>query len=568
MKQTAICIRIDQIRIPVKHTTGEVLKKAEKILGIKERDCRKANLVRRSLDARKKPDVFYVYTVDLWISPKTRYRKSAHVRVITPVIYDPLIRSGEKEDAIRRTALTAEQESPRIAVIGCGPAGLFAAYLLALNGLRPLLIERGKPAGQRQKDVERFWETGRLDPASNVQFGEGGAGTFSDGKLNTRVNDRSGRNRFVLETFVRFGAPEEILYDAAPHLGTDRLVKIVTAMREEIVRLGGTVLFETTLTDLHIRDGQICGLVTDRQDTIPADACILAVGHSARDTFRMLYGKQIPMQAKPFAAGFRIEHPQTMINGEQYGHNHDPLLPPAAYKLTHRSKNGRSVYTFCMCPGGYVVNAASGPSQTVVNGMSYSGRGSQNANSAVVVSVNREDFENPDHPLSGMVFQEKLEERAWRAGNGSIPQQTFGAFEAELDSDVPCEDPSGSASEPSQNQCNLPAESRDPAADTPEIASCTKGRAVSVSLKGILPEAVGQALTDGIHAFGRKIHGFDRPDAILSAVESRTSSPVRILRNEDCESEVRGLYPCGEGAGYAGGIVSSALDGINCADRC
>ncbi|MCC8141351.1 MAG: NAD(P)-binding protein [Lachnospiraceae bacterium] len=527
-------IRVTQVIVPPEHTRDHVIKKACRISGIRPEDVRNTEIVRQSLDARKKGDIKYTYTIDLIIpSNVSCHEKDPRVSKVTPIQYDP-------------QATGQEEMTVPIAVIGSGPAGLFCAYLLALYGYRPVVFERGKRVEERLADVEKFWKDGRLDPDSNVQFGEGGAGTFSDGKLNTTVKDRMGRNRFVLETFVRFGAPKDILYVSRPHIGTDILCSIISNMREEIIRYGGSFMFSAAVSDIEIKDNRVAALVTETGEKMETSAAVFAIGHSARDTFAMLRDRGVSMVPKPFAVGFRVEHPQAEINTSQYGEDADlSLFPPASYKLTYRASNGRSVYSFCMCPGGYVVNASSEEEYTAVNGMSYFARDGKNANSAILVSVTPEDFPDPSDPLSGVAFQRELEKKAFSAGKGKIPQQRFGAFQ---------QDPSISGPDPDQSKEGAP------------FASCTKGGAVFTDIRDVLPDAVREAFVEGMHAFSKKIRDFDRDDVILSAVESRSSSPVCIKRNELYESNISGLYPCGEGAGYAGGITSAAIDGLKTAE--
>jgi uncharacterized FAD-dependent dehydrogenase len=517
-------IRITQIKMPVRHTAEQVIRRAVHMAGGDPKHVIGASIIRQSLDARKKDSIHYIYAVDLTVDRKFQYQKRKNVAPVVPKVYDPPVTGRE-------------EHSHPIAVVGSGPAGLFCAYLLARKGYRPLLLERGRSIDQRVRDVSQFWDTGELNPESNVQFGEGGAGTFSDGKLNTLVKDKYGRSRFVLETFVRYGAPESILYEAKPHIGTDRLVSCVTGMRDAVRRMGGTVRFESKVTGIAVQNGRLTGLTVNEKEQIPVTAAVFCIGHSARDTFEMLYQAGVPMQPKAFAVGLRIEHPQEEISRAQYGGLYAEELPPASYKLTHQTEEGRGVYTFCMCPGGYVVNASSEPEETAVNGMSYHGRNSENANSAVIVTVTPEDFPAEGYPLNGIRFQKELEHRAWILGRGGVPQQLFADFEADRAS------------------CAYGS-----------FDSCLKGQHTFANLRRLLPEPLNQSLAEGIHAFSRKLNGFDRPDAILSGVESRTSSPVRITRNHQFESELRGFYPCGEGAGYAGGIMSSAMDGLKCAE--
>jgi hypothetical protein len=439
-----------------------------------------------------------------------------------------------KDAAYRFPSPGGQPLASRPVIVGAGPAGLFAAFQLTQAGYAPLVLERGRSVETRTADVAKFWETGVLDPDSNVQFGEGGAGTFSDGKLNTAVKDPSGRNRFVLETFVRFGAPEEILYDAKPHIGTDILAQVIRNMRRELEAHGAQFRFETQMEELLFEEGRLHGIVAGGQE-IPAQAVILALGHSARDTFAMLERHGIPMECKNFAVGFRVEHPQEMIDRVMYGEQTKLQLAAAPYKVTSNFPNGRGVYSFCMCPGGYVVNASSQRGGTCVNGMSYSGRSGQNANSAIIVSVTPKDFGAAD-ALAGMRYQERLERETYRLGGGKIPQQLFGDYRQNVTS-------------PGYG----------------DFASQTRGAAVFSNLRGLMSPDMEVSFQQGMAHFAKIVPGFDRADAILSGMETRTSSPVRILRSEQCESTVKGIFPCGEGAGYAGGIMSAAIDGLRVA---
>ncbi len=515
-------IRISQLKLPVEHTPDQLRKKIIRTAHLKEEELRGFSIRKRSLDARKKPELYYVYTIDLDVSHEEKILKRSRGKL-----------TKMAERVYRSPVHGTEPLRNRPVVIGSGPAGLFCAYLLAKEGYCPLVLERGASVRERQKDVEHFWETGILNPSSNVQFGEGGAGTFSDGKLNTLVKDSCGRNRFVLETFVRFGAPEEILYEQKPHIGTDILINVVENMRNEITTLGGEFHFHTTVTDLIPEENR---LITTNGE-IQTDAAVLAIGHSARDTFQMLYDRGIPIEAKSFAVGVRVEHPQHLIDESQYGRTDRGSLPAAAYKLTEKLENGRGVYTFCMCPGGYVVNASSEEGRLAVNGMSYHDRAGENANSAVIVTVTPEDY-GSDHPLAGVHFQRTLEENAWNAGQGSVPVQRFGDYQAKRISTA-----------------------------AGHIHPCMKGSWRFGDVRGIFPSVIGDSIEEGICAMDRKIHGFADKDVILAGVESRTSSPVRIRRNENFVSDiVPWLYPCGEGAGYAGGITSAAMDGLKSAE--
>lgn len=535
-------LRVNQVKLNIDHSLEELEKKTAEILRIPVKELLSVRILRQSVDARKKPDIFYSYCVDVEVKNEDqilcRFRGKENL----------VCRSDTVPYSFPKTG-TKRQAHPTV-IAGMGPAGLFCGLFLAMHGYRPILLERGKCVEERGRDVEVFWETGVLNPASNVQFGEGGAGTFSDGKLNTLVKDRDGRNRAVLETFVRFGANPRICYDAKPHIGTDVLRDIVRRMREEIIRLGGQVRFESQVTDICLEDGRVRGVVVNGSQRIDCGQLVLAVGHSARDTFEMLYNRRIPMEAKAFAVGLRVQHPQAMINESQYGTAEPGVLGAAPYKVTAKGRNGRAVYSFCMCPGGYVVNASSEPGRTTVNGMSYSGRDGKNANSAIIVAVTPEDFAS-GHPLAGIEFQRNLEKRAFDLCGGRIPMQRYGDFKARVEAALP-ETGGGSGSVDSMPDSDI-------------VPQC-RGLSRWADVSGILPPECNRAIVDGMENFGRQVRGFDRPDAILMGVESRTSSPVRIGRDESLQSDVRGLYPCGEGAGYAGGITSAAMDGIRVAE--
>ena len=536
-------IQIQQIKLKIPHKETDVKKKFCKILHIPEKRVRAFRILKRSLDARRKPELFYVYTAEAEVEGEKALRK--HFQKNGQITF----RAPLPDYAYQVTG--TEKLSQRPVIVGTGPAGLFCGYALARMGYRPILLERGAPVEERQKDVEEFWRTGALCPESNVQFGEGGAGTFSDGKLNTLVHDPDGRGREVLRLFVSHGAPEEILYDSKPHVGTDKLIQVVRSLREEIQDLGGEFRFYTKMTGILTREEGESGRHVQavemeavnkpgEKEILKTDLLILAIGHSARDTFAMLESQKFPMEAKSFAVGVRVQHPQAMIDASQYGECPKPGtvrdLPAAAYKLTANLDNGRGGYTFCMCPGGYVVNASSEPGHLAVNGMSYSGRGGENANSAVIVTVRPEDYPG-DGPLAGVAFQRALEEAAWKAGEGRIPVQRF------------------------QDYCrNQP--SRGPG----EICPQMKGDYAWTNIRPIFPAVIGDSIEEAMVSFDRKIPGFAGADVVLAGVESRTSSPVRILRDKVLlESAVGGVYPCGEGAGYAGGITSAAMDGLKVA---
>ncbi len=531
-----MAIRINPLLLPVHHDTTAVKKKLLSLLRISERELLSFSVLRRSVDARKKEAILYAYIVDVFTKCDARILKKNRDRRI----------SEADTVSYRPPAPGTEQLTGRPVIIGAGPAGLFAGLLLAEQGYCPLLLERGLPAAERRLSVERFWRDGTLNTESNVSFGEGGAGTFSDGKLNTLVKDAAGRNRAVLETFVRFGADEEILCDHRPHIGTERLIGIVGAMRGEIERLGGEVRFQTRAEHLRIEDGRLVGVTAVRTDaenresaaseTIPCEVLIAATGHSARDTFRNFLEDGVDMEAKAFAVGVRVQHPQHMIDVSQYGEREAEFLSPAPYKLTAKTAEGRGIYTFCMCPGGYVVNASTESGMTAVNGMSYHDRASGTANAAVIVTVTPDDF-GAEGPLAGIEFQRQLERRAFQAGQGRIPVQLYGDFCA--------------------GKLSVSF-----GAVLPRFCGETR----FADLNPVLGPVLSEALKEGMQQFDRKLRGFAREDTILAGVESRTSSPVRIPRDTSFQSAIRGLYPCGEGAGYAGGITSAAMDGLKVAE--
>ena len=503
---------LNDLKLPPGYSEEDLLQLIKKKMRPSKEPVRSVEILKKSIDARKKPEVRVVLSV-LVNEPHPLKQKC----VPEPVF-------SEVEAPMK--------ESFRTAVVGSGPAGLFAAIKLLRSGVSVTLYERGDALEERIPAVDRFFETGDLDPESNVQFGEGGAGTFSDGKLNTGTHH--GLNADVFRLFYEFGAPEDVLYDAKPHVGTDALIGIVKRMREEILSLGGLIRFRSKLTDVE-RVNEGVRLTINGTETEQYRFLILSVGHSARDTFEMLQRRGFTLEQKPFAVGVRVEHLQEDISRNQYGGAWEQL-PPASYKLTGKGTEERGVYSFCMCPGGYVVNASSEPGRLTVNGMSYRNRDGVNANSAIVVQVRTEDFPDGD-PLSGVRFQRALEEKAYRAGGGKIPVQRFQDFVLGKKS-----------------------------VSFGKIRPETKGAFSFGDLNEVFPDYLSESLKTAIPAFGKSIPGFDDPDVLLSAVESRTSSPVRIVRNASGEAAgFPGVYPAGEGAGYAGGIVSSAADGLRSA---
>ena len=524
-------LKISEIPLPLDAGKEELVRRAALRLRVRPEEIRSLKILKKSVDARKKRDVHFVYSVQAELS-----RGEDEVLVRSR---DPKVSAAKPY----RYLLPPHRElGSRPVVVGFGPAGMFAALILAQAGQRPIILERGADVEKRARLVSGFWHGGALCTESNVQFGEGGAGTFSDGKLNTGTKDP--RSHKVLEEFVQAGAPEEILYSAKPHIGTDRLPSAVKNIREKIISLGGEIFFETKMARLILKDDSIRALEAVHDGaarTIETSQVILAVGHSARDTFEMLLKAGVMMEQKPFSIGARIEHSQRMVDVSQYGEfAGNPALGAADYRLAVHLENGRGVYTFCMCPGGSVIAAASEEGRLVTNGMSNFARDGQNANSALLVGVGPSDFQNP-HPLAGMYFQRKWEEAAFHLGGGDYraPAQRVGDFLKHRASD------SFGSVTPTYR---------------PGVTPC--------SLDGCLPEFAAESMRLGIVKMDARLHGFADPDAVLTGVETRSSSPVRILRGEDGRSRsVGGLYPCGEGAGYAGGIISAAVDGIRCAEN-
>lgn len=511
-------IRIADIALPPEHNAYQLTFEAAKLLKISASKIREVKLVRRSIDARKKPDVKLIYTVDIRVEgSEKKILKEARCKRASIA---PTLRYRPPKPGV------APEQRP--VVVGFGPAGMFAALLLAMAGWKPIVLERGEDAMTRHEKVRHYFETGELDPGSNVQFGEGGAGTFSDGKLNTGVNNP--RIGWILEQLVAAGASEDILFDAKPHVGTDVLLTVVQNIRRRITELGGEVRFGSQVTNICQQEGRLTGLELQDGTVVPCSKVILAIGHSARDTFQMLLDQSVPMEPKPFSMGVRIEHLQSMVNLAQYGSAELPL-PPADYKLVQHLEDA-TVYTFCMCPGGYVVAAASEEGTVVTNGMSYHDRAGENANAALLVTLHPDVFPY-EGPLGGVRWQQELERIAHQVGNGKAPAQLVGDFLAGRPSIGP-----GTVQPTYQ----------------PGVTWC--------DLHQVLPRRITDALKAAIPQLDRKLKGFASPDGVLTAPETRSSSPVRILRGEDRQSTLKGLYPTGEGAGYAGGIMSAAIDGI------
>ena len=515
-------LKVREIKVKYQNDNEENLRSAIiKKLRLAKTEEFEYKIAKKSIDARKKPDIYCVYEV------MCKLDETIETKLLK--LYDKDIVLG-KENTYDFQPRGTEKIKEPIIVVGSGPAGLFASLNLVRHGYPVIIVERGCEIAKRVQIVEKFWQDNKLNPECNIQFGEGGAGTFSDGKLNTLVNDKEGRYKFVMATFASFGASNEITYVNKPHIGTDVLRTVIVNMRQEIERLGGRFLFETKLTDINIKDGKVESVILNNKEELSCSSTILAIGHSARDTFYMLNDKGIHMENKPFAVGMRIMHPQSLIDRNQYGLL-DKRLPAASYKLTYKASNGKGVYSFCMCPGGYVVNASSEEKRLCVNGMSYSKRDSGVANSAIIVTVDESDYGN--NLFDGVKFQRNLEEKAYFLGNGLIPIEAYGDYKN------------------NRNPINLG-----------KLSPKIKGGYHLANLNELLPANLGKSLKEGIENFGLKIKGFNDDEALLCGIEARTSSPVRIIRNEEYEANIQGIYPSGEGAGYAGGITSAAIDGL------
>ena len=519
-------IRLRQLKIDVRKDGFETIKKkAVNKLKIKYSDIKDIIIVKQSIDARDKKNVLFNYEIDLSVANEDEVLKKNKSKDVFKV----------EEEYYKNVVSGFDVLKYRPVVVGAGPCGLFCALILAENGYKPIVIERGERVEDRVNSVEAFWKKGKLNSESNVCFGEGGAGTFSDGKLNTLISDQEGRIKKVFDTFISCGAPSEISYMNKPHIGTNVLRDVIINLRNNIISLGGDIMYHSCLTDIDSRDGKIYSITINGKKKMDCDCLVLAVGHSARDTIKMLYDNNLSMESKPFAVGVRVQHKQELINKNQYG-EFSELLPAASYKLTHKASNGRGVYTFCMCPGGYVVNSSCEEGHLIINGMSNYERDTENANSAVVVTVSEKDF--GPNPLDGIEYQRKLESLAFRKGNGKVPIQLWKDYKNNKSS-----------------------------SKFGKINPLFKGKYSFANLNEIFPYYINDALKEGIEAFDKKIKGFCSDDVILAGVESRTSSAVRMERGDDFVSNIRGVYPAGEGAGYAGGITSSSVDGIKVAEK-
>ena len=514
-------IRIRQVKVPVlKDNHDFILKKICKLLNVKE--VINYKIIKKSIDARDKNNIMFVYEFDVNCLNEDI--------ILNKVENKDVFKSIVKEYKLNVTKTI----NNRPIIVGSGPAGLFCAYMLSSIGLRPIIVERGEKIEDRVKTVEEFFKNNKLNLNSNIQFGEGGAGTFSDGKLNTLTSDNNNRQKKVFDIFVECGAPSEILYLNKPHIGTDILRKVIINMTNRIISMGGEFLYNSQVTDLIIENKKVRGVIINNKKQLLSDVVVLAIGHSARDTFYMLNSHNVLMKPKNFAVGVRIEHPREMIDRFQYG-NYYKYLPSASYKLTYQTKENRSVYSFCMCPGGFVVNASSEEGRLCINGMSNYKRDEVNSNSALVVNVTTDDFNN--ELFGGLEFQRELEEKAYKLGGGYIPVQMYKDF---VDGNI--------------------------TSKLGDIMPNIKGKYKLSNLNEIFPSFISDSLKEAIPVFGKRIKGFDRDDAVLLGVESRTSSPVVIVRDDNFNSSVIGLYPCGEGAGYAGGITTAAIDGIKVAE--
>lgn len=517
-------LKVRQIKIEVsKNNKDNLIKSISKKLKTDLSNIENYTIEKLSIDARNKEEIYYVYEVNVNVKNE--------LEILNRNKNNDVTLTNTKKYEIKEKGNLKLNNRPII--VGSGPAGLFAAYILAEAGYKPIIIERGENIEKRVESVETFWKTGKLNQNSNVQFGEGGAGTFSDGKLNTLIKDEFCRGKKVFETFVENGADEEILYSYKPHIGTNMLRIVIKNIREKIIKMGGTFKYNTCLTNIIYENDTLKQIEVNNNELIDCDVLVLAIGHSARDTFYMLNNK-LNMEAKPFAVGIRVAHKQSMIDESQFGKKYKDILSPATYKLTYNNSS-RGVYSFCMCPGGYIVNASSEENMLAINGMSNHERESNFANSAIVVTITPDDFGK--NPLDGIEYQRSLEKKTYELGDGKIPVQLLKDFK--------------------ENKISESLGS---------IQPIFKGDYKFANLNELLPIYISNSIKEGFISFGKKINGFDNDDTVLAGIESRTSSPVRILRNDLFESNIKGIYPSGEGAGYAGGITSAAIDGIKVAE--
>ena len=512
-------IKVRQVKVPVVHEEIDIKNALIKKLKINEKDLIDYFIRKESIDARDKDNIYYSYEIDCNLNNENNVFKRSNIDVEKTVF-----------ETYSFKHVGGKELNTRPVIVGMGPCGLFSAYLLLEHGIKPIIIEQGEPIEDRVKSVEEFWNTGKLNKNSNVSFGEGGAGTFSDGKLNTLVKDKNNRIRKVFETFVDCGAPEEILYSSKPHIGTDLLRKVIINMRNKMLDMGATIKYNSKLTDIIIKDNHIESIIINDKEKIDTEVLVLAIGHSSRDTFKLLNDKNINMESKPFAVGLRVIHSQDMINNSQYG-SYSKYLPNASYKLTYNTKEGRGVYSFCMCPGGYVVNSSSEEGKLCVNGMSNHKRDSKCSNSAIVVTVSSKDY--GEKLFDGVNFQRKLEESFFNIGSGNIPVQLYKDFKLNRESD-----------------------------NYLEVVPEFKGNTSFKNINSILPSYISDNFIEAMEYFDTKIKGFAKDSTVLAGIESRTSSPIRIIRDEQFESNIKGIYPAGEGAGYAGGITTASVDGL------
>ena len=510
--------RVRQVKVLVEN--NNLLEMISKKIKINVKDINNYKILKQSIDARNKNEIYYVYEVVVDVNTKLK-------------LSNDILEYKEEKYILPKEG--KEKLKYRPVIVGSGPAGLFCGLILSRSGYKPIIIERGEDVDNRIKIVEDFWNNNKLNVKSNIAFGLGGAGTFSDGKLNTLISDSNNRMKFVYETFVEHGAKEDILYSYKPHIGTDILVTVIGNIRDEIISLGGSFRFNTCLTDINVVDNKINSVVVNDKEVIDTDILVLAIGHSSRDTFRMLYDRKLNMESKPFAVGYRVIHNQDMINESQYGSKYKDMLGAATYKLTYKTTNNRGVYSFCMCPGGYVINASSEENKLVVNGMSYNKRDSKTSNSAIVVQVFPRDY--GDGLFDGVKFQEEIEKRAYDLGKGKIPIQLYKDFIDNKES-----------------------------SSLEDVIPDIKGAWTFSNLNGLLPSYLNDSIKEAFISFDKKIKNFSKCDTILVGVETKTSSPIRIIRDDNYLSNIAGIYPCGEGAGYAGGITSAAIDGIKVAE--